>query len=52
MKKMKWINKKLTQISVFIIEKMHWENTRSNQWAISFFIGNAIGWMIILLTIK
>lgn len=51
-KKMRWLNKKLTQISVSIIEKMHWENTKYNRCAVSFFIGTVIGWMIILLTIK
>ncbi len=48
---MKWINKKLTQISVFILKKIRWKNTKSNQRIISGLLGTVIGWVILFLTL-
>lgn len=47
--KVKKINRLLTLLCEEILEKIHWKNTKSNQWILSGFLGNIVGYFLLIL---
>ncbi len=46
---MKKANKLLTKTCEVVLKKIHWKNTKSNQWVLSGILGNIIGYFLIIL---
>lgn len=48
---LKYLNKKLTDLCIVILKKIHWKNTESNQQIISMILGYLVSFILILIRI-
>lgn len=48
---MKKADRLLTLLCEEILEKIHWKNTKSNQWVLSGILGNIVGYFLLILWI-